>query len=193
MLLMKRIKLNIHWMKTRYGSGRGFLMMYWHGLRNRFGAYDKHKHVDWKDIKRVVFICKGNICRSAFAERVARKVGVEVISCGINAIVDGPANREAVRIAKQMGYDLSVHRTTPIMYPIFLKSDLLVVMEPEQSDIVKYYLTKAHHITLLGLWGKPERPFIYDPYGTTPEYFRSCFNFIEKSVYAIADKIRKED
>ncbi len=75
------------------------------------------------------FFCKGNICRSAFAEAIAKSMGVDARSAGFYAIEGAPANEEVIKSAQDMGYDLSNHRTPPIMYAVLRKTDLLVAME----------------------------------------------------------------
>ena len=100
--------------------------------------------------------------------------------------------KEAIHTAHKMGVDLEAHRTTPIMKLTLMKTDLLVAMEPSQARILQEKMGRSYQCTLLGLWRKPVNPYIHDPYGATPAYFENCFNCIEKSVYGIAKKIRKE-
>ena len=100
------------WLSNNYGSRRGFVSTYWHRLLYLFGRYHSYGQVDWSSIERLVFICKGNICRSAYAEAVARSLGINAISCGIDTIEDAPANDCAISEAKQQGIDLNGHVTT---------------------------------------------------------------------------------
>jgi len=175
----------------RYGSRRGFVRAYWHRLLYLLGIYGKYRQIDWSAVERVVFVCKGNICRSAFAEVVARSVGIEAVSCGLSTIVDAPANKDAVRAARELGFDLEDHKTTPIMYLVLKKTDLLVAMEPWHAVFLDKHLYRQQHRTLLGLWLRPASPCIPDPYGLSPVYFRTCFTYIEKSVYEIAIQLKK--
>ena len=175
----------------QYGSYRGSLRTYWHRVLYMFGAYNKFRNVNWDEIDRLVFVCKGNICRSAYAEAVARSLGINAISCGINTIIDAPANVDAVEIAGKRGVDLKQHKTTPIMYVVLRKTDLLVAMEPWQADYLIRNIKRSHYITLLGLWLHPLRPHIQDPYGFSAVYFNNCFEYIEKSVHEITKKIKR--
>jgi len=175
----------------RYGSRRGFIRACWHKILCLLGVYDNYRRIDWDKIDRLVFICKGNICRSAYAEAVARSLGINAISCGISAIVDAPANVDAVQIASQRGVDLKQHKTTPILNAVFRKTDLLVAMEPWQAESLNRILKASHYITLQGLWLPPLRPHLQDPYGHSAAYFDNCFEYIEKSVYEIAKKIKR--
>lgn len=180
--------MNVNWIEARYGSRKGLVLTAWHQLLNVFGLY-KPDDIPWNTIERFVFVCSGNICRSAFAEAVAKSIGIHAISVGIHAIENAPANMQAIITAKKLGYSLDEHRTTPIMYPLLKKTDLLIAMEPWQAKLVAQNLSRRSYATLLGLWGKPARPYISDPYNRSPEYFEKCFNYIEKSVHAIAAKL----
>ena len=179
------------WLAEHYGSRRGFVRTYWHRLLYILGRYRNYQKVDWQSVDRLVFVCKGNICRSAYAEAVARSLGIEAISCGLDAIEDAPANEAAVLTARKMGFHLEEHKTTPIMYLILRKSDLLVAMEPWQATFLEQHLIRKHGCTLLGLWSRPISPHVQDPFGASSTYFRHCFAYIEKSVYEIAKKTKK--
>lgn len=179
----------MNWFNTRYGSRRGFIETKWHQVRYFLGRYQQYQ-VPWDRIERLVFVCTGNICRSAFAEAVAKSLGVPAISVGIHAIEGAHADPQAISTAKSMGYNLEVHRTTPIMYPQYRNSDLLLAMEPWQAELIHHNLAMKHYTTLLGMWGKPAQPYIYDPYMRSESYFKNCFTYIEKTVNAVTAKIR---
>jgi len=177
---------------SRFGSRRGFIRTIKHYFLYLLGRYHDYYDIDWHSVERLVFICKGNICRSAFAEAVAASIGIEAISCGLDTIEHAPANSNAIDEAKQLGYDLSQHQTTPFMYVVLRKTDLIIAMEPWQAEFLRRHLTRMHQYTLLGLWSKPARPHIQDPYGTSHAYFNGCFGYIEKSVRELVKRIKNE-
>lgn len=190
-ILMNRVdKFYKNFFIDQYGSRRGIIRTYWHRIKSLLGIYGNYKKVDWEKVDRLVFVCKGNICRSAYAEAVARSLGINAISCGISTIIDDPANVDAVEIAGKRGMNLEQHKTTPIMYVILRKTDLLVAMEPRQADFLNKNLKRSHYITLLGIWLSPLRPHVQDPYGLSSTYFDNCFEYIEKSVHEITKKIK---
>ena len=182
-------KQKSRWIAKHYGSRRGFVRTYWYWLLYILGRYRKYQEVDWQEVERLVFVCKGNICRSAYAEAVARSLGIEAVSCGIDTIEDAQANEAAIRTAQKRGLDLDEHKTTPIMYLILRNSDLLVAMEPWQAKFLGKHLSRKHYCTLLGLWTQPFLPHIQDPYGSASGHFENCFNYIEKSVHEISEKL----
>ena len=104
-----------------YGSRTGFIRTYWHRIQYLLGRYRNYSNIDWASVDRLVFVCKGNICRSAFAEAVAKSLGMDAVSCGLQTVISAPANEDAVKTAREMGYALDEHRTTPIMYIVIQK------------------------------------------------------------------------
>jgi len=178
------------WISDHYGSRSGFVRARWHRLRYLLGGYQAYRRVDWDSVERLVFVCTGNICRSAYAEALAKSLGVESASCGLNTKVGLPADESAIQAAMLKAVDLKAHRTTPIQGLVPRKNDLFVVMEPWQAEQLQGEYGKAYRCTLLGLWGLPVSPHIQDPYGMSDAYFDSCFNYIEKSVHEILSKVR---
>jgi len=176
------------WIVNHYGSRRGFIRTFWCRLQYYFGVYREYKDIDWSSVERIVFVCKGNICRSAFAEAVARSLGVNAISCGLSTIEEAPANADAVNAAHAKGFDLGHHKTLPIMYVMLRSTDLLIAMEPWQLEFLNKNLYRKHQYTLMGLWAKPVLPHIQDPYGSSKVYFEKCFDYIQESVNELIKK-----
>ena len=177
------------WLKDNYGSRRGFVRTWWYRLRYLPGGYRAYRRVDWNSVERLVFVCKGNICRSAYAEALATSQDVESASCGLNTRSGVPANEAATRVAMLRGIDLKAHRTTPIEELSPKKNDLFVAMEPWQAEQLKAMYGNDYGCTLLGLWSQPANPYIQDPYGMSDAYFDRCFNYIEKSVHELLSKV----
>ena len=181
-------KIN-HWLAENYGSRRGAILTNKYRVLCLFGKYRKYRQINWGSVDRLVFVCTGNICRSAYAEAVARNMGIDSISCGIDTVMGSPANEEAIKISAKRGFDLKEHKTTPVQSLTFKETDLLIAMEPWQADYLFNHLPAGVVCTLLGLWGRPVTPHIHDPYGLSSFYFDNCFNYIENSVYEIVRKV----
>ena len=179
------------WIIDEYGSKRGALRRYQFRLFSLFGKYRAYRQIDWHSIDRLVFVCKGNICRSAYSEAFAKSLGIEAISCGIDTTSGNPANSVAIEVAAPRGFDLSQHQTTPINKLKFKETDLILAMEPWQVEYLSNNFNGSHNCSLLGLWGRPTRPYIHDPYGSSSAYFNNCFNYLEKSIHEVARKISK--
>ena len=146
------------------------------------GRYNKYRHINWDKVDRLIFVCKGNICRSPFAEALARTKGLNSMSCGTDAGTALPANASAVAAACRKGVDLSGHKSRSFADLALNEGDLFVVMEPGQVDIIKDRYGKQAECTLLGIWHEPSLPYIHDPYMGSPCYFDRCFHLIEDSI-----------
>jgi len=179
------------WLSNRYGSRRGFFNTFWHKSQYLLGRYKRYINVDWSGVDRIVFVCKGNICRSAFAEAVAKSRSIESVSCGICARDGAPADPNAVAAAKKRGINLGSHRTQRVSSLTPGCNDLFVAMEPWQITYLEKLFGTSVRCTLLGFWASQRFPHIQDPFGCTSTYFDHCFCLIEQAVGGIASEIKK--
>ena len=149
--------------------------------------------VDWKRVKRLVFVCKGNICRSPYAEQRARAVGLESISCGIEAAPGAEADGRALRNASIRGIDLSSHRSRRLDQVRMYSTDLIVYMEAGQrAAVIGYANSVGLQHTLAGLWSSaPEvAKTIIDPFGRDDVTFQSVFERLDNVVRHLASTMR---
>ena len=88
-------------------------------------------------MKRILFVCLGNICRSSSAEEIMRtlvkKAGleheIEVDSAGILSYHEGELPDSRMRMhASRRGYDLT-HRSRPVKTLDFFEFDMLIRMD----------------------------------------------------------------
>lgn len=96
-------------------------------------------------MKRILFVCLGNICRSSSAEEVmkhlVKEAGLEkefeIDSAGILSYHQGelPDSRMRVHAARR-GYDL-VHRSRPVCTDDFEHFDLIIGMDDRNIDDLK--------------------------------------------------------
>jgi low molecular weight phosphotyrosine protein phosphatase len=63
--------------KTGWSRHQLYLAAY----RLNLGGLRHFEHVEWNRVTRLVFVCRGNICRSPYAEVRARRLGLNAISC----------------------------------------------------------------------------------------------------------------
>lgn len=174
-----------------YGSFRGFIATKRSQILYRLSVYNNYKQVEWESIRRLVFVCKGNICRSAYAEAVAHSCGLNAVSVGLQTTNGCQANHDAIVVAKNRGFDLASHRTKAIDSLSYESGDLFVAMEPYQARILKQLYGKKSACTLAGLWGTPVSPHIQDPHGKSLKYFNHCFCYIEGVVSVIEANLSK--
>ncbi len=161
-------------------------------LRALFGLTRQYNHIDWSRIKRLVFVCKGNVCRSPYAEFKALQQKLSATSLGIHASGRISANDEAIRQSAARGIDLMPHITRPVDTVELTTTDLVVCMEPMHIEAMQGRVEDAgSQMTLLGLWGPFNTPIIADPYGRSPGFFQSCYEKMDLSLKGLIDRLQQ--
>jgi|APEBP8051072661_1049379.scaffolds.fasta_scaffold02496_2 protein-tyrosine phosphatase len=169
----------------RFGGKRALLSTLRHSGAALAGRFSAYQVLDWPVVTRLVFVCKGNICRSAFAAEKARMLGRRATSAGLEADPGKPADERAQRAARRRQVDLSQHRSQTIPGLAPQAGDLLIAFEPEQAQrlVAATATQRGVQVTLLGLWHRqPWWAYLHDPYGHPDHYFDRCFDRIEQSL-----------
>ncbi len=132
----------------------------------------------------VLFVCTGNICRSAFAEEAARslfdKSVFEFSSAGTHAVSGAPATDSMVKAAAELDVDVSGHSATSLL-------------ECDQPDLVfgmeQHHLVAARNqfpdldVSRIRLLDHPSA--ISDPYGLDLQTYRGTTSHILGTLRAI--------
>lgn len=93
-------------------------------------------------MKKILFVCLGNICRSSTAEEimrhVVRKAGLEsefvLDSAGISNYHQGELPDARMRLhASRRGYELT-HLSRPVTYQDFFEFDMIIGMDESNMD-----------------------------------------------------------
>jgi protein-tyrosine phosphatase len=174
-------------------GGRWLAMSYFgHTLLGSLGFYRRDRDVDWSRVRRLVFVCSGNICRSPYGEELARMRGIPAISFGLHANGTAPADPSASRVALQANVDLSRHVSTRAADYEAHTGDLLLAMEPWQlAQLRRLTAGTDAQASLLGLWCQRSRPYLPDPYGRSDGCFRQVFAFVEEAVELIGRRLQE--
>jgi len=148
------------------------------------------KNIPAGRIGHVIFVCKGNICRSAFAEYYLRQqlpeATLRVESCGIDVDQGLFSPPEAVKVAGEYQLGLESHRSKGLASVDIHNADLIVPMEYRQYLQLKaMYPGETSKIRLLRDFAPwPERLVcnINDPYGAGEKEFRRCFGRLKRAI-----------
>jgi protein-tyrosine phosphatase len=100
---------------------------------------------------RVLFVCTGNICRSAIAEQVFRaRYGSEAVafaSAGTGALVGAPMPEQAAEISRKLGGDPSAHAGQQLSKPFVEAADLVIALTREHRSEIVRTLPRANRYT----------------------------------------------
>ena len=134
--------------------------------------------------KKVLFVCKGNINRSPFAEMVllsllgrSKKSNYEVRSAGTLPRPGRKSPEAAVRTACRFGIDLSAHTSTTLSTENTEDSIVVVFDKVNLFQAVKYYSLNEDQIVPITVFLPFPRGFreIEDPHGKSDATRQKCF------------------
>ena len=177
-----------HNISKMFGTFRGFVRLVIANGLWALGPYRKYEKIDFGRVRRLIFVCQGNICRSPFGHHLAAKIvdGIPVRSLGLGTTSGLPANTVATEAAGDFGVDLADHRTTALSDFTIADGDLFLVMEDRHMRALRPYLVGHDaQIGLLGLWCRPRFALLYDPHRLSRNYFTTCFQRISRAVEAL--------
>lgn len=140
--------------------------------------------------RHVIFVCKGNICRSAFAEHYLRRDVSDgthrIESCGLDVDQGLCSPPEAVCVAKEFELDLAMHRSKGLTSCDVHNADMILAMEFRQYQRLKaLFPGEQWKIRLLrdfSPWPDCLLCNIEDPYGSNENEFRRCFKRLQRAL-----------
>ena len=150
-----------------------------------------------KKSANVLFICKGNICRSPFAEYYARTIfpkTIDIRSCGYFPIKDRMSPEDALRASSTFGIDLSGHRSKLITEALLQQADVVFIFDEENKKILKErFPFVSSKIYFLGALSPAKDTIIKDPYGSGLEGFMSIYQSVALAVDTLFSDAVKTD
>lgn len=152
----------------------------------------------------IMFVCTGNICRSAMAEcflkdKIVKRGYIEkirVCSAGVSAYTGDIPTDEAISVMKEeYDLDLTMHRATNIQDSDVMNMDLIFAMTVRHKFflISMYPQLKDKIFTLREYVGASENDMnIDDPYGYGKNVYSDCAKQINECIDEVLVKIEKE-
>ena len=181
----------LRFIEKEYGGKKPWLQHLAFNIKAHIGLYAQFKK-PMIGKSRLVFVCSGNICRSAMAHAWYETIcSSNVDSIGLNTLDGKPANARFSSMALRVGVDLSLHRAKKIESLIPSVDDLFVCMEIWQCIAIRTKFPAAQ-ITLLGLWLNRPRYYIHDPYSACEEYAERCAYLVKEAVSNISIEVGRK-
>lgn len=155
---------------------------------------DPARHLPGTGEGAIVFICHGNVLRSAVAEALFRLRAPELAhraaSAGLHTRVGRPADPRGQIVARELGVELKDHRSRPLASDLVAGADLLVVM-----DRVNLAETRSRHpearnraIRLGRLTRGPAD--IPDPYMGSEDDVRAAYHRVAEGVTELIRQLK---
>ncbi len=146
-------------------------------------------------MKKVLFICTGNVCRSPMAEGLLRHAmgdEVRVFSAGLGAGHGQPPSAHAIEVLRREGIDISDIRSQPVSADLLREADHIFTMTQDHLDMLLLLFPEmASKARLLRFKeaAKGGRADVKDPIGGTRETYELCKEDIKSALPSVIEII----
>jgi protein-tyrosine phosphatase len=140
-------------------------------------------------IRKLLFVCTGNTCRSVMAEHLIRHLcrsvpGWEFASAGLFATDGAPASEGAIQVLKERNMDLSAHRARLLSPSMIEDADAIIALTQAHKDLILQSSAQADKKIYTLHQFNPGRPDqdVMDPYGGQIDTYRQTRDEIESAL-----------
>lgn len=149
-------------------------------------------------MKKIIFVCTGNTCRSPMAEKLSQKIAMEknlkltIGSRGLSVSGIEHAHEHAIYAMKKYDLELFEHRATQISDADCSGDTLFLTMTLQHKRYLLqlYPAIEGNVFTLkeyAGIAGD-----VVDPYGSQQQIYDACAKELQTLILKIFDKLQEE-
>lgn len=147
---------------------------------------------------KIMFICTGNICRSAMAEAILRKKVIEnkydigVYSAGTYAENGDVPTCEAIEVMAERNIDIRGHSATNVKNSPIAEMDLILcATKTHKMQLINMYPEIKNRIFTIKEYAYGKEEDISDPWGRGENIYQICAEDLEKCIDKIVEKVIK--
>lgn len=138
-------------------------------------------------MKKIMFICSGNTCRSPLAEGLFKKylqenniTDIEVGSAGVGAFPGDAVSINSILVASSRGVDISDHRARNVNPEHILTTDLFFCMSESHKAVLSRHCDSEKVVVLN----------VPDPFGRPIEVYEECAKQLESKFPEILERVQ---
>ena len=142
-------------------------------------------------MKKILFVCTGNTCRSPMAEAIARKLdkNLEVKSAGLFTVQGSTISPFAKEVLQENNI-VHQHQSTPFTKEVGDWADLILTMTKSHKDyIFSQYPDLRYKVFSLKEYVKADGMDVIDPYGGSIDTYRRTFEELYDLITKLGEKL----
>jgi len=134
-------------------------------------------------LKKIIFVCTGNTCRSPLAEMIMKDLlkkaninHIEIISRGLSVFGESPVNAHVETILAKYNINLSPHCSTLLSEDDFTSDTVVLTMTNHHKQLASNrFSAYSNNIYTLYEYVDGSNEDVHDPYGGNINIYENCF------------------
>ena len=152
-----------------------------------------------KNVKKILFVCTGNSCRSIMAEAYLKNkfakenISIEVRSAGTLGMGGLSPTEETLKVLMEEGISPEGYESKTLTEEFIRWADIILVMEPAHKVKVLTLVPEAEEkIYYLGQFNDNEKEVIIpDPIGKPLDFYKESLRIIKQSIEGFMEWLKK--